>query len=350
MNRQALLTTALLAAVGGGAAAGQEPLDSATQARLTTQQQLRLYAVPESPAFTFLDATPASVSRPTTSRELGVALLSGLDHAGRVQQGFAVEFTPAQLVRTSLAQYRPGHWQYLLSNLQVSLGTARAAGDSASTDLALGLRTTILDEGDPMTSPTFVRALGDALLKCAPTRPGEAQSPACLGNSARALREAWVGQRWNARRLTIAAATGLRFANSAVKDSRGLGWSVWLAGANPLGGWGQVLAQLQYRHRRLADPASPRNSVAYGARALAGGGGFDAFVEVTGQSGLGSTTGSDAANGSWTGGVEFRAADNLWLSAGLGSKVAVQGQPDKVVVIANVRWGISRDRHFQPRP
>ncbi|MGH7675451.1 MAG: hypothetical protein ACREMV_09280, partial [Gemmatimonadales bacterium] len=50
--------------------------------------------VPEAPAFVLLGVAPSEVSRPGNVRELGVALLNGVDKSGRLRAGLAVTAAP----------------------------------------------------------------------------------------------------------------------------------------------------------------------------------------------------------------------------------------------------------------
>src|SRR6185437_1627527 len=89
------------------------------------------YAVPDMPAAAFLGTTPATITRPATARDFLLGLASGVDEHGQARQGFALEASPSAIVPgfgVSLDAYRaPGfNPRYLLANLLVSLGAARA--------------------------------------------------------------------------------------------------------------------------------------------------------------------------------------------------------------------------------
>jgi len=302
-------------------------------------------AVPESPAFTFLGVSPARIERPGAARDFALALLNGVDAAGRAQQGFALEVSPWYLVpgyAIGLDAYQRSWFKYMVANAQHSLGTARAAGDSGSTDLATGLRLTLLDRGDPMRSRAFTKALGDTVLRaCAPETPGVAVEPACVGKVAAAQFTAWTAGHWNARRLSFAVATGLRFVGSATGNSRYRGIRFWLAGANPIGRSGQAVAQVAYTQQPAEGGDSRFSRVSYGVRILAGSPSFNVFAELLGDSRFATSDGTNDKSGSWAGGIEARVGRNLWISTGLGSQFSTLRVPDRVIVIANVRWGIA---------
>ena len=170
-----------------------------------------LTAVPETPALAFLDATTARVLRPGSVRDFALALLSGTGESGTAQHGFAVETTPWFLVpgvAIDGRSYMESRLAFILANAQLSIGTARSEGDEADTDLALGLRLTLADRGDPLRSGEFRRALADALLDCAPAQPDPTPSDACVSRETEAAWEAWTADHWNAARLAVAAAWG----------------------------------------------------------------------------------------------------------------------------------------------
>ncbi|HVP38575.1 MAG TPA: hypothetical protein VMS93_05255 [Candidatus Saccharimonadales bacterium] len=302
------------------------------------------FAIPESPAFTFLGLNPSVVSHPGTARDFMVSVTNGVDANGRVQQGLAFEISPWLYIpgaSINLEAYRESFWKRLLANAQLSLGTARAAGDTGSTDVAFGLRLTILDESDPMKDWDFTAALATAMKGCAPKSPGESSLP-CLDQVVSAESDKWFKQHWNDRRLSVGAAAGFRAVQSALQDRRWLGWSGWLSGGVGLGQWGQVLAQLQFDQRDSLQGAAETKSLTYGARVVAGSGGSNAFLELAGVHEFDAPAGSDAGSGRWSGGMEFRAGENLWISTGFGSRFSTLKQAEHVMLLAGIRWGFSK--------
>lgn len=110
-------------------------------------------AVPESPAFTVLGVTPQTVSHPTIPREFATSLLNGVDERGNFQTGLALDFVPYLTFfgkDTSLFSYAHHPMERFLARTQVSFATTKGVtDDDKSTRLALGLRMTIFDKGDP---------------------------------------------------------------------------------------------------------------------------------------------------------------------------------------------------------
>ena len=52
--------------------------------------------------------------------------------------------------------------------------------------------------------------------------------------------------------------------------------------------------------------------------------------------------------GNWSAGVEFLATPNLWISTGVGDAYAAVEGPDRVVVFADIKWGLSQKARLAP--
>jgi len=304
------------------------------------------YAVPESPAFTFLNATPAQVSRPATARALAANVLNGVSPlTGQLQQGVAMDMAPWSFIPSvsiPLSEYQRSRAKYVLANTQLSLATVRAAADTAATDLAVGVRITLVDHSDPMADTGFTNELRRRLRSCLPDQPTDAamaQAEACNREQTQALRRQWLGDRghWNDASLAAATAAGWRFDRSVLGAARWQGWAAWATGAVPLGRGGQAIGQVRYN----AHAGAQDDGLAYGGRALYGSAAMNAYVEVAG----GNRAGETSARAEWTGGLEFRAADNLWISTGFGSRATAAGE-SRGVLVADLRWQLADGPHL----
>jgi hypothetical protein len=142
-----------------------------TSAGVPAQAQSRgefMKAVPDAPAFTFLSVTPGKIERPGSIRDLGVAVLNGVGDDGNPTQGVAVDASLWNLIPgydISLAKYQQSRLAYLLANLQASVATAMAAGDSTDLNAAIGFKTVIVDQGDPLLSDSLVQAVAAGLAR-----------------------------------------------------------------------------------------------------------------------------------------------------------------------------------------
>ena len=124
-------------------------------------------AVPESPAFTVLGVTPQTVAHPTIPREFATSLLNGVDERGNFQTGLALDFVPYLTFfgkDTSLFSYAHHPMERFLARTQISFATTKGVTDEdKSTRLALGLRMTIFDKGDPRVDPELEKCYTKAL-------------------------------------------------------------------------------------------------------------------------------------------------------------------------------------------
>jgi hypothetical protein len=313
------------------------------------------FSVPESPAFTFIGASPTEITRPTSPREFAAGLLSGMNAAGQVQQGFALEVSPFPVVpgfMVTLREYQSSFLKRAAYRTQVSLGTVRTEGDSASTDIGFGIRSTLFDEADPMQSRTYTDSLSARMLGCIPDVPLLTDSTGPLRciedaiDSAQAIALAESRERWNSRRVTVAFASGTRFLKSDPHERVGLGWRAWALGSNPLGRWGMILGYLEVgRHKDVVDSLS-YGSFRYGGRAVVGSSTLNGFLEVIGESRFDATAAMEEGGKSWSAGVELKATDGIWLSTGFGQRYTSADAPDRLLVVANLRFGLSKGGRF----
>jgi hypothetical protein len=326
------------------------------------------YTVPESPAFTFLGVSPTKVSRASNARDLGAALINSVDSTGRLLTGVALSATVWTLlpdVNIGPERYRNDWKAYALANAQLSLGTLRSSGDSGDTDIALGLRTTLVDHSDPMQNAAFVTELTDSLDACLEaaqptTLPGAARDSVVrtdLGESDAdvqcglaadgIIRGKWNQENWNKPALSLGAGMGWRVPGSRLGSMDHLGLSTWMVGSFPLGAGSQVNGQLQYDHRSRRDTLAETDVLTFGARMTRGASTRNLFVEVVGTQRLNTVAGVSRSNVQWSGGVEFQIAPDYWLSTGFGKRYTEQGEPDRVAVIANLRWGMTSKSRFK---
>lgn len=308
------------------------------------------YAVPESPAFTFLGASPASVSQPGTARDLAIQLVNAFDEQGRVRQGFALELRAAYLNPIPLDRYQR-FWPRLVYNAQLSAGTVETPGATGSTDIAVGLRVTLVDKSDPMLSGHYVQDLAAVINECKPQQPGDPKDNAlaCMAERSKKIREDWVEAHWNAFKLSIAFATGWQAPGSVITDAAPNGWSVWGAASVPIGHRGQFVGQLQYTHvpdQAVTADKAP-DEVKFGGRGFLGNGRLNAFLELTGSNRYGLREGSDGGKNSWSGGLEYRISEHTWVSTGLGSSFGDEGTSSKMLVLANLRFALSDESRIQ---
>ena len=136
-------------------------------------------SVPESPAFTVLGVTPETVARPTSPKEFATSLLNGVDKNGNFQSGIAFDAAPVLVFwgrGITLYRYNTSPAARFFSRIQTSFATTKGTSDAdKSTRLALGLRLTPWDEGDPRTDDALHACYKDESDKlfAGPSAPGK---------------------------------------------------------------------------------------------------------------------------------------------------------------------------------
>ena len=306
------------------------------------------YRVPDSPAFSYLSATPTDVSHPTTARAFTSSVATVVDSAGQLRQGFALEAAPWSWlpgVSIPVDQYDRID-KYMLANATLSLGTVAAGGTDGDTDLAVGLRTTIFDQADPMRDAEFRQALRDIDCGGGNAEADPTQIEVCQGNAIERLRSEWLEGQWNASSVAVAAVSGWSFGESQLNDGEWSGWAAWVSGALGVGSIAQLLVQAGYDSRESPDTLPDMSGLRGGSRLVMGSDLVNGFLEFTFARSLDDDT-ADKTTGKWSSGVEFRAASDLWISTGFGSGFSTEGT-DRVVLLANLRWRIAEQPALAP--
>lgn len=314
-----------------------------------------IFAVPEIPAASFLDDASLQVTRPGTMQDLASALINGIDRTGHVRQGLALEVAPfllwGQGIDLKAYRTRPG---FLKANLRLSLATQRTAGDTGSTDISVGIRSTWFDDRDFMRDKSFSDSLGRMMIACArrtgPSMPGQPVDTAATNACLRESIETYQAPSWNSSSLVIAAAYGLRLEQSVIAQGRGTGGRAWFSYARGVGTWGQLLSYGAGDYVRGRTRDSTYSAATVGAKALIGSQRVNGFYQNAWQwRSARASSPIDESVGQWSAGIEFSAREGIWISTGFGGAYAEAEAPDRVVVFANLRWGVASTARLSPR-
>ncbi|HMI77779.1 MAG TPA: hypothetical protein VK484_03255 [Ferruginibacter sp.] len=137
-----------------------QDIDSITLSKLKLN-----FAVPDMPAFKTLGTDPSNLLRPSTVQAIALNV-SSFNDKGKfiIPKAFAMEISPALLLNnkkglTQLAEYAK---RAVVNSFRISLGTST---DSLQTgrNLALGLRVSLIDKGDPTTDIAFQKIIAGKL-------------------------------------------------------------------------------------------------------------------------------------------------------------------------------------------
>jgi len=320
------------------------------------------FTIPATPALAFIGTTSEKITQPTTPKDIAAMIANGIDASGHVVQGLAGEiaFRKIFLPNLDVDGYRK-FWPFILANTALSAGTVKVAGDTSSTNIGLGLRVTLFDRSDPMTTNAHVL---DAVHACSPDGPVPddptklAAFKKCFAAADSQFATKFRKDHWNDFALTLAAATGWQLGQSELSQHQAMGMSVSALLAAPLclgaskGNLcdkGQWLFQGGYEQRDsiLGAPTSSRR-LSYGVRGTIGSDKVGVFAEIVGTNLL-----SDAKPGQqqhttdWSGGIEGRVSDNVWVSTGLGSRYNELVAKNKAVLIAGVRMNLAGSQQFK---
>jgi hypothetical protein len=327
-----------------------------------SQEVASLYAIPENPAVTFLNASAARITQPVTPKAFLAALASGIDAQGHAHQGWGLEVSPFALIpafHLTLAEYRSSLPKYWLSNLQFSFAAVATSGDSSSTDLGYGVRATFYDAGDPLRDSATTNSLGELMLACAPSAPptGPAPEPseaeratqlACIDRKSDSLAQMFAHAHWNAARVMVAWAGGQRLKGSAQNQTGAIGNRVWAVGSYGFGPM-QLIGYAAFTSRPAIDTLSSYQAWSYGARVNVGSTTFNGFAELLGQSATKAPAGVPKSTSAWSAGIEFRVASGFWIETGFGERFQESPTPEHTVVLANIRWGTLSKPALDPR-
>ena len=135
---------------------------------LTTADAAIDLPIPDSAAFTALGFGPSLVENPSSPRALAGSLLQGFDAKGNSRTGISIEGAPFLLYhdrRKDLRGYQNEDASKVLDRTMLSLAAVKGGSEvEASTRLALGIRVTIWDAGEPRMDKDLADCLRNALI------------------------------------------------------------------------------------------------------------------------------------------------------------------------------------------
>ena len=331
-------------------------------------------SVPESPAFTVLGVTPETVTRPTTPREFATSLLNGVDQKGNFQTGIALDFVPYLTFfgnQTSLFDYRNSRVERFLARTQLSFATTKGAStEDKAARLALGVRLTLFDKGDPrldlVLDKCYEKALDDPRLEDFEQPPGP-EAPevkaARLKNRETILAEVVKPcnddarkRNWNATGWIVGAAPSWISETGETKNFHWNGGGFWTSlaygfeGVNALKDNSQLILHARYRNNEIVpDPATAgqfvsQDSSFFGGRfRMAPGSAAKSIFSLEGNF-IRSRLNKGAFDNSsrFSLGLEQRIADNIWFSLALGGQSGRADGQNKPFVLTSFKWGFSQ--------
>jgi hypothetical protein len=219
------------------------------------------YSVPVSPAFELLPGKPSEVTNLVTPKDVMATVPTFISN-GRVKTGVAADIRPfSYLVKASLPDYQgKKKWVQAFWRTVLAVGTAADPSNKNDAFLSAGLRTTIIDKGDPRANKTYTDELSRAYAEglgtlvpssSNPTLEERAQRMAQAGLiSADNVRKQFNEKTWNKFRLEAGVAFMARAINGSYRSDslQGDRWGVWVATGLPLGKKAQLNATGKATH------------------------------------------------------------------------------------------------------
>lgn len=322
-------------------AAGVSAQDAAPDVGLASLYRLD-FAVPDGPAFSLVDIESSAILRPSSAREL-TSSLSGFTSEGSftLPRSFGVELSPGMLIggkNLSLSTYQGSPWLY---RLRASAAVRQADAAEEPMRVALGLRTSIVDESDLRTDTRAVdslealagkisRIFADAAVTCPP--PCDRELEDLLDDEQRdrveklqsdvetVLRQ--EDERWNSRIMDLAFAVSAVTDDSLGNDVRVERVAGWATYAHGFGTWGQLQLGTRLASERDTSTSEFGGTATLGSRMFFGGNRYKGFVEAEAR-----WTESERPAYLLNGGAELKLAWVLWVTTSVGFDVRPGDDP-----------------------
>ena len=321
-------------------------------------------SVPESPAFVVLGVTPQTITRPTSPRSLATSLLNGVDQNGNFQTGFALDTSPYMLYwgnKLTIQEYQDSRWKQFLARTTLSVGTTKGTTSSDSaTRLAVGIRFTIFDKGDPRLDEQYLEDLDKAvqavLDATTPVPPGSSTEDVdkhekalteLIKNKTGPIDTARENARkanWNKSSMVVAFAPSWISKSGGSSDLSYNGGAAWASLALQVRTFGQAVFYGQYQNKQsIPDPLNKgqyflQESTFAGGQMRLGNANTQGILEAVYLHNT--PQGKSSQNsGRFSVGAERRLADNLWLHVGVGGQTGAANPNNKMFVLSTLKWG-----------
>lgn len=229
-----------------------------------------------SPGLTALGVSASAMSTPGTPREFGAALARGIDSAGNVKEGVALQFSPASLFTPYWlkggSRFNHSAAMQAWARTSVELASAKSQDARIGQQLAASVSVGLIDQGDPRL---YYRLLSDCTRDMFNDigRPGESIDPelakAELARAEKCYRTSWkatAASLWKAPRWYAGAARAWHTGDSARVSHAQAGasmlWTTYAQGfeaLNPSGARFKTLVEFAASRRRkllVEDPAN----------------------------------------------------------------------------------------------
>lgn len=307
------------------------------------------FAVPDAPAFTILNYTPSIIVRPTSVKEVALAISDFINRGGVLPRNVGAEFSPGMLIgggSLTIRQYNANPFWY---RVRISAATQTTDDNTGRIRAALGFRFTFTDDADPRMDRPFIENLSTlavdinrAVARKVQQAPPDGSGPIApdlvdveaLEQEVEALRTRQREERWNANIWEFAAAARFGSRDSLARNAAAEKYQGWIAGSFRVEQWGQFIFNASGSVERAANFKMDSTQFAMSARFYFGSNDMKVFGE-------GQITALEKSPALYLFNVggELNAISSFWLefAAGFEKRGA---EPAIIRTAFHIRWSL----------
>lgn len=309
-------------------------------------EDAEVYLLAQPAALVALDSQSSPFLEPATPTDFAAAASRVVDTDLTPRPGGAFELSASAMQLTRRVDYSRYRSTWALRALgRTALSVATAAGDAGDVRAAVGLRSALLHQADPLLDQHYADAIAQARELCAAraaTADADFDGIACKKTEFERIFADAPAPPWNSSGLILAGAWVSRFEGGAFT---GLGpdrATAWLSGALGVQSWGQAGLALGYTHdftaqsHALAPTVRLRGAMPGARLALEAGYVLTLAPEAPADHGLGLSLGG-----------EVRLSQGSWVYADIGVQIDPNTQIITLVQTADLRWGRASEPTFR---
>lgn len=294
--------------------------------------------IPDAPAFTILNVTPATIDRPATLTKLGASLANVVTDKGVVRSGVALEVSLRGLGvvdKSSHHEYVTQFLTRLIARTAFSLATVSDSATTttpAQTRLGFGMRLVLIDNSDPLLDAAYVTDVEKVGRECKASAGGDPGKEAiCEADTYSAMANK-PAVRWNYGGLSLGAAQSVAFEQAQLKDGKADLFGGWIAGAFGLG----TCFQQAFGAKYVRSFPTDGHSLTASERTRIGNERFRGSLEVSYT--FNEPKDQDVPLAQAALGAELKVSEAVWLTANLGGAINDASDVAGLFALSNVKW------------
>jgi len=219
------------------------------------------YDIPESPAFSIIDANPSNVMRGSAAKEFALSVANNFIRNNRQETGIAADINPFLMLYRfqNINEYLDNYGKRLLANTQLSFASIQSDIFPNDNLFSGGLRITLYDDFDLLQDTQLRKDIDNALKPENGIIPGTAQDSLPevknkkLDKAYEDAHKRIKGRDKKGFALSVGVASALR-AHGGKIDADSLGhyrFQTWLSGQYNFGkGW-NIMGMAMYRNTKM---------------------------------------------------------------------------------------------------